>query len=67
MTPLGIAVWTLSIVMAVSLIWAVVNRRRGRRLALGLGIAIAAGIGLVLVWFAGMGAFCVPPPGSGCA
>jgi hypothetical protein len=65
MTGLGIAVWALSATLIASLVWSILNWRR-RRMLVGLGLALAAIIGLVVVAFAGMGAFCVPPPGAAC-
>jgi hypothetical protein len=67
MTWLGVAAWASVAAMVAGLLWAGFNwRRRGRVLA-GIGVALLAVVSLVLVWFAVTGAFCVAPPGSGCA
>lgn len=67
MTGLGIAAWALVGILIASLVWSVLNWRSRRRVPVGLGLALGATIGLVLVFYAGMGAFCVPPPGMACA
>jgi hypothetical protein len=65
MTGLGIAAWALSATLIASVVWSIANWRR-RRVLVGLGLALTAIIGLVVVAFAGMGAFCVAPPGAAC-
>jgi hypothetical protein len=66
MMGLGIAAWTLSGILIGSLVWMVVKWRERRKVVVGAVVGLAAILGLVIVAFAGMGAFCVPPPGAAC-
>lgn len=58
--------WSLVALGVVAAAWGIAHRRRRRDVvAATIGVA-ASVVGLVLVAFAGMGAFCVPPPGAAC-
>ncbi|HJP71764.1 MAG TPA: hypothetical protein VJ975_08605 [Candidatus Limnocylindria bacterium] len=47
-------------------VWGIVNRRSRRRATAAGLVFLLVMVGLVVVAFAGMGAFCVPPPGAAC-
>jgi hypothetical protein len=65
-TELGIAAWVLVVAGLLAVAWGIVNRRSRRRVMAAAAVVSIVAIGLVIVMFAGMGAFCVPPPGAAC-
>jgi hypothetical protein len=66
MTALGLATWLLVGTGIVAAAWGVAQRRHRGRVLAAVGIIATVIIGLVIVMFAGMGAFCVAPPGAAC-
>lgn len=65
MTALGVAAWSLVAIGIAAAAWGVLNSGARRRL-IAAGVVLLVTLGLVLVMLAGMGAFCVPPPGAAC-
>jgi len=68
MTPLGVRLdaWAMGAAVVVLFAVATVMWRRNRLVAV-VALLIGTLVGLLFLNYLGMDAFCVPPPGSGCA
>ena len=64
---LGLAAWSLVVLAMTAAVWGIVNRRSRTRTTIAGVVVLLALVGLGVVAFAGIGAFCVPPPGAACA